>query len=133
MKVEIEQVEGRRMRIRARGVELIVDDTVEAGGPGDGFRPSELLMGALGSCMIGTMITFARNQGIAVSDISMTLEDEAFDHPDRIGTIRIGMSLETDADDRRIKTLERVAGACKIHNTLERPPEIVFEFEAHQA
>lgn len=132
MRVDIEQIEGRRMAIRARGLEIIVDDTVEAGGPGDGWRPSELLMGALGTCMIGTMITFARNQGISVTDISMDVEDEALDHPDRIGTIRIAMRLDTDADDRRIKTLERVAGACKIHNTLERSPEIVFDFIPNQ-
>ena len=47
MHIEMEQIEGRRFRIKARGLELIVDDTIEAGGPGDGFRPSELLMGAL--------------------------------------------------------------------------------------
>jgi len=132
MQVDIEQIEGRRMAIRARGLELIVDDTVEAGGPGDGFRPSELLMGALGTCMIGTMITFARNQNITVSDISMHVEDEALEHPERIGTIRLIMDLKTDADDRRVKTLERVAGACKIHNTLERSPVIEFEFRAKQ-
>ena len=132
MQVDIEQIEGRRMAIRARGLELIVDDTVEAGGPGDGFRPSELLMGALGTCMIGTMITFARNQNITISNISMHVEDEALEHPERIGTIRLIMDLETDADDRRVKTLERVAGACKIHNTLERSPVIEFEFRAKQ-
>lgn len=129
MKVEIEQVAGRRMAVRARGVELIVDDTTEAGGPGDGFRPTELLMGALGTCMIGTMINFARNQSISVSNISMTLEDTEAAHPERIGTIRAVMKLETDATDRRRASLERVAGSCKIHNTLESGPEISFEFE----
>ena len=128
MHVHIEQLEGRRMAIRARGLELIIDDTTKAGGPGDGFRPTELLLGALGSCMIGTMVTFARNQGIEVEDISMTVEDEALEHPDRIGTIRVAMKLSTDADDRRLKTLERVAGACKIHNTLESAPHIEFDF-----
>jgi uncharacterized OsmC-like protein len=128
VKVEVEQVEGRRMAIRARGLELIVDDTLEAGGPGDGWRPSELLMGALGTCMIGTMINFARNQGIAVSNVGMEVEEETLEHPERIGSIRISMELDTDADDRRIRTLERVAGACKIHNTLERSPEITFDF-----
>ncbi len=132
MKVNIEQVEGRRMIVRARGVELIVDDTIESGGPGDGFRPSELLMGGLGTCMIGTMITFARNQGISVSGISMTLEDETVEHPERIGVINAVMRLETDADDRRRATLERVAGACKIHNTLEHSPEIRFVFEVRE-
>jgi uncharacterized OsmC-like protein len=133
VKVEVTQVEGRRMAIRARGLELIVDDTLEAGGPGDGWRPSELLMGALGTCMIGTMINFATNQGISVSDISMEVEEETVEHPERLGTIRITMRLDTDADDRRLRTLERVAGACKIHNTLERSPEIEFEFLARQA
>ena len=132
MQVEIEQVEGRRMRIKARGNEVIVDDTIDDGGPGDGFRPSELLMGALGTCTIGTMITFARNQGIEVSNITMNVEDESLKHPSRIGTIRMSMSIETDADDRRVKTLERVAGACKIHTTLEQSPEVVFEFSAKQ-
>ena len=129
MKVEVEQVAGRRMVVRARGVELIVDDTLAAGGPGDGFRPTELLMGALGTCMIGTMINFARNQDISVSNISMTLEDESAEHPERIGDIRAVMRLETDATDRRRAGLERVAAACKITNTLESGSEIGFAFE----
>lgn len=132
MQVEVEQVEGRRMAIRARGLEVIIDDTVEAGGPGDGFRPSELLLGALGTCMIGTMVTFARNQGIGLSNVSMHLEDESLEHPERIGTIRMSMSLDTDADDKRVRTLERVAARCKIHNTLMDGPDLVFEFDARQ-
>lgn len=130
MQVEIEQIEGRRMRVKARGLEIIVDDTVEDGGPGDGFRPSELLLGALGTCTIGTMITFARNQGIEVTNISMHVEDEALKHPERIGRIHMSMSVDTDADDRRVRTLERVAGACKIHNTLHDPPAVELEFDA---
>ena len=108
-----------------------MDDTAENGGPGDGFRPTALLMGGLGACMIGTMINFANNQGISVSNISMTLEDEPAQHPDRIGIINAVMHLETDADDRRRASLERVAGACKIHNTLEQGPEIRFVFQAN--
>ena len=34
MHVELEQIEGRRFAIRARGNEVTVDDTLEAGGPG---------------------------------------------------------------------------------------------------
>ena len=127
MQVEIEQIEWRRMAIRARGNELIVDDTIEAGGPGDGWRPSELLLGALGTCMIGTMLTFARNQGIEVRDVSMHLEDAPLEHPERIGSIEIRMELGTDATERQRATMERVAARCKIHNTLERPPAVSFE------
>lgn len=129
MRVRVEQIEGRRLVIEARGNQVIVDDTLEAGGPGDGFRPTELLMGALGACMIGTMINFARGQEIAVDDVTVELEDEAADKPTRIDRIEATMSLRTDADDRRQETLQRVAGGCRIHNTLETSPTIDFEFQ----
>jgi uncharacterized OsmC-like protein len=128
MRIEMEQVEGRRFAIRARGNEVIVDDTLEAGGPGDGFRPSELLLGALAACMAGTMLTFARNQEIPIHGISIHAEDEAADHPDRIARIAIDMTVDADATDRQKASLERVASACKIHNTLERSPEIALDF-----
>ena len=130
MQVRVEQIEGRRLVIEARGNRVIVDDTVEAGGPGDGFRPTELLLGALGSCMIGTMINFARGQDIAVGDITVELEEEAADKPARIDRIRATMTLDTDADDRRQETLRRVAGGCRIHNTLGTSPTIEFDLQA---
>lgn len=128
MQVRVEQIEGRRLMIEARGNRVIVDDTLETGGPGDGFRPTELLMGALGACMIGTMINFARGQDIAVGDITMELEDEAADKPARIDRIRATMSLRTDAEDRRQDSLRRAAGGCRIHNTLGTSPTVEFDF-----
>lgn len=82
MRVEVDQIEGRRFRIRAREVEAIVDDTIESGGPDDG--PTELLMGTLGTCMAGTMLNFARNQNIPVRGISIIVEEETAEHPQRI-------------------------------------------------
>lgn len=130
MYVELERIEGRRFAIKARGLEVIVDDTVEAGGPGDGFRPTELLLGALAACMAGTMTNFANGQEIPVGDISMTLSDEVAKAPTRVGRIEIVMSVEADASERQLESLERVAAACKIHNTLGNAPEISLRFQA---
>lgn len=129
MKVTVERVAGRRFSVNARGVETIVDDTVEQGGPGDGFRPTELVMGALGACMMGTMINFARNQGITIGEVTVDLEDEVAEHPERMGVITIRMVVETDATERQLASLQRVASACKVHNTLERSPEIKLDFQ----
>lgn len=129
MQVRVEQIEGRRLAIEARGNRMIVDDTLEAGGPGDGFRPTELLLGALGACMIGTMINFARGQELDVEDIIVELEDEAAERPARIERIRVSMQVRTDADERRQGTLQRVAGGCRIHNTLGGSPTIEFDFQ----
>ncbi len=130
MHVELEQIEGRRFAIRARGLEVIVDDTLDAGGPGDGFRPTELLLGALAACMAGTMLNFAKDQEIPIRGISMALDDEVSKAPTRIGKVSVSMTVETDADDRRVRSLERVASACKVHNTLQAPTEVVLSFEA---
>ena len=130
MHVELERIEGRRFAIKARGLEVIVDDTVEAGGPGDGFRPTELLLGALAACMAGTMTNFANGQEIPLGDISMTLSDEVAKAPTRIGRIEIVMSVEADASERQLESMERVAAARKIHNTLGNAPEISLRFQA---
>lgn len=129
MEIELHQIEGRRFVIRARGNEVIVDDTVEAGGPGDGFRPTELLLGALAACMAGTLTNFAADQGIAVDGITVSVSDHVEKAPTRIGGITVSMVVRSDADERQAASLERVAAACKIHNTLKRSPEIDVEFE----
>lgn len=130
MRIEVEQQGGRRLVIRARGNEIVIDDTAEDGGPGDGFRPTELLLGALAACMMGTLISFADGQHITVKDLRAIVEDETADRPKRLDSIDVRMTLETDASPARIATLERVAAACKIHNTLETSPDITLEFSA---
>jgi len=129
VEIELEQIDGRRFVIRARGNEVIVDDTVEAGGPGDGFRPTELLLGALSACMAGTMTNFANDQGIAIDGITVSVSDQVEKAPTRIGGIAVSMIVRADTDERQAAALERVASACKIHNTLKRPPRIDVEFE----
>jgi uncharacterized OsmC-like protein len=129
MEIELHRIEGRRFAIRARGNELIVDDTVEAGGPGDGFRPTELLLGALAACMAGTMTNFATDQGIAIDGITLSVADQVEKAPTRIGAMTVSMVVRSDADERQAASLERVASACKIHNTLQRPPRIDVDFE----
>lgn len=128
MQVELHQIHGRRFAIRARGNEVIVDDTIEAGGPGDGLRPTELLLGALAACMAGTMTNFAIDQGITIDGISMSLADRVEPAPTRISSISITMVVDAAADDRQAASLERVASACKIHNTLGRQTDIEVDF-----
>ena len=129
MEIELHQIEGRRFAIRARGNEVIVDDTVEAGGPGDGFRPTELLLGALAACMTGTMTNFAADQGIPIEAITVSVSDQVEKAPTRIGAITVSMVVSAEADERQAASLQRVASACKIHNTLKHSPQIDVELE----
>lgn len=128
MRVDVERVEGRRFRITARGQTIVVDRLPEDGGPGDGFRPTELLLGALGACMAGTLAGFAENEGIEMSSLRVELEEEHGSAPKRVGEIRVRMRVGADVDDRRAATLERVASRCTIHNTLSDGPVISVDF-----
>ena len=128
MQVQLKQIEGRRFRISARGIDVIVDDTVEAGGPGDGFRPTELLLAGLASCMAGTMLNFAMDQDIPVTSIDMDVDADEAKTPKRIGRITVTMEVGAEATDRQRASLERVASSCKIGRTLEIPPDVDVTF-----
>jgi len=129
MKVRVEQEQGRRFRLSARGAETVIDDTIESGGPGDGFRPTELLLGALASCMAGTMLNFARNEEIPVSGITVVVEDQVLTAPTRVAVIDVQMTVEGKIDERQAASLRRVAAGCKIHNTLAATLEINLQFD----
>ena len=125
MRVDVEQVEGRRFRIRARGVEAIVDDTLESGGPALGSGPPNWYSAP---AWAGMMLNFARNQGIPVSAITLAVEEETTERPQRIGRIRVAMRVRASCTEHQVASLERVAAACKIHNTLEHGPEMSLDF-----
>lgn len=129
MEVTVSRVSGARFEARARDISLVVDRLPDRGGPGDGFRPTELVLAGLGTCMAGTMITFAENQGISVGDITIDLGSTDVSAPQRIGVIKVRMVVEGDLTDRELASLERVAAACKIGHTVERGAEIEFVFE----
>lgn len=128
MEVEVTRVHDRRLEVTARGLSLVVDQLEEHGGPGDGFRPTELLLGALGACMIGTMLGFAENQSIPVESVRVALGDEVAEHPERIGRVRVSMEVGGDISERQADSLRRVASRCKIHSTLANSPEVDFDF-----
>lgn len=135
MEVTVRRMKGARFEARARGLAVVVDRLPDAGGPGDGFRPTELVLAGLGACMAGTMITFAENQGIEVDDVTVELRSEDAKVPRRIGAVTVRLVVGGDLTERELQSLERVAAACKIGTTLQTPTdvELVFEHRPAQA
>lgn len=124
MHVMLEQIKGGRFVGRARKSQLTIDRLPEQGGSGEGFRPTELLLLALGSCMMGTLWTFAENGKISIEGIHLDLSSEELPHPERVGRIEVKMEIKGEISPKDRERLMRVAQHCKIHNTLKRPPEI---------
>lgn len=129
MRVEVERIRDRRLEVRARGMTIAIDRMPHEGEDPEGFRPTELLLGALGACMVGTMLAFADNEGIDVQGVTVELEDTETTAPRRIESIDVTMRVRADVPERRAATLERVASRCKIHTTLASTPEVRLSFE----
>lgn len=129
MNVRVARVRDARFEISARNVSTVVDVPVEQGGLGDGFRPVELLLGSLGACMLGPMLTFAKNQGIPIEGVSLELEPVVEEHPERVARVEMAMRIEGDVSDRQLQSLQRVAQRCKIHNTLHQATETGLSVE----
>jgi putative redox protein len=126
MHVEINRVSDKRLAVTGADGQIVIDELSSDGGPGDGWRPTELVLAALGGCMVGTMLSFAADQGIPVGDVRMVLEDEVAGPPKRIGRINMTMFVGGDVTDRQLESLKRVASKCKVGNTLADSPDLTF-------
>jgi uncharacterized OsmC-like protein len=121
--VQVRQVAGLELEGVGAVRKLAIDLAPGRGGRGAGFEPGELLLLALGGCMIHNMKIFADRNDIALTGVAAEVAaEDAETAPKRLGTIRIRFRLEgalTSEDEAR---LLRVASHCKIHNTLTSPP-----------
>jgi len=92
----------------------------------------ELLMVSLGSCIGAVLLTFSDRHGISYEGMEIDLDWEIAEHPHRIGRIHINVRMPGPLPNEQIKTLERVAEHCLIHNTLLNAPEIALKLEAEK-
>ncbi|MBI3127371.1 MAG: OsmC family protein [Candidatus Tectomicrobia bacterium] len=127
LKVQVEWRGGKRIHVEARGNRLVVDEAKEGG---DGFRPTELLLGALGACTMGTLLNFCKNMDIPVESFTIDLEGKRETAPERVGEIRLSLVLAGQVPEDRLETLRRVAKGCRVHYTMTHPPRIELELRA---
>ena len=127
MKVEITRTDDNHLVVDARGHTLSVHRGVQPDDATDGVTASELVLGGLGACMLGTALTFARNTDMDLDDIVVTMDADSARHPERMETIRVTMAVTGRLTEKQLASLSRVAARCKIHNTFENPPTIELE------
>jgi uncharacterized OsmC-like protein len=127
MKVEITRTDDDHLIVDTRGHTLAVHRGVQRDEAIDGVTASELVLGGLGACMLGTALTFARNTDMDLDDIQVTMDADSARHPERLETIRVTMAVTGRLTQKQLASLSRVAARCKIHNTFENPPTIDLE------
>ncbi len=127
--------DGLRVKTEVRG-HVWYSDTNEADGGADSAgTPEELLLGALGSCMVMTAKLYANRKGWALDQAEVRLELERIDPTDYPGCtgeakfahrirehITIGGATLTDEQITRIR---EIMGKCPVRRVIANP--VVFE------
>jgi len=116
--VVVERI-GDGLEARTRGLALRVGRASD-----DTFRSVELLLAALGSCMLGTMLAYAETAALELDAVSVELSPRLGGSPERVERIEATLRIEGDVPERRRAALRRAARQCKVHATLEHAPEI---------
>lgn len=113
------------------GTRLLTDAPTDNNGRGEAFSPTDLVAGALGSCMMTIMGIAARRDGIdltgSVMSITKVMSSEG---PRRIVRIEVNLTMQTTdelPEDARLK-LERAARTCPVALSLHPDVEQAVSF-----
>ena len=127
-RVEAEFQEGKRIVFTARERATVNVRVESADGGPVGYTSYELLLIALANCTLGVVMNHESLAGLPVRGLRAVLESTAARRPSRIDSINMRLELDVDgASERLQQTLQRVADACPIGNTLKNPPEITVQ------
>jgi len=129
--VTLDRRDGHVSTARARTAVLTVESG--SGAEGDTFNPAELLLAAVGACMLKNIERVAPILKFGFRGVHVEIQGERRDVPPGYETITYAVHVDTDEDDRRLQLLHRnvrqygtvfntVAAGTRLSGTLSRGP-----------
>lgn len=126
--VEAEFQERKRIQFVARERASVNVRVESADGGPIGYSSFELLLIALANCTMGVVMNHDSLRNLPVRGFSATLDAEMASAPARATRLTVQLDLDVEgADERLQQTLQRVAEACPVGNTLRAVPEIAVQ------
>ena len=126
--VEADFQERKRILFTARERSQVNVRVESADGGPVGFTSYELLLTALANCTLGVVMNHDSLRDVPVRSCRAVLDATTARAPARVDSITVRVELEVDGADGRLRdTLQRVAEACPVGNTLRLPPQIRVE------
>jgi uncharacterized OsmC-like protein len=112
------------------------DEPTDAGGTDTAVTPTEMLLGALGSCIAITLRLYAERKKWDLQGVELLLDSERFNGKDYgayegdelfVHEIRKSIVLKGDLDDKQRERLMEIAGKCPVHRIIATPTFFVDE------
>lgn len=98
---------------------ILGDEPIASKGTDLGFSPSELLLGGLAMCKVGTIRYIARQKGLEIGEVNAVLSQEVKREPDCLKThINVAIQIDGNISLEQKKELLKQADACYIHRQI---------------
>lgn len=112
------------------GTVIETDAPTDNQGKGERFSPTDLVVAALGTCMITTMAIKARTMDIELDGTRVDVTKIMVSDPRRIGKIiaHVFFPAGLNLDEKQKDLLERTARTCPVERTLHPDVELDMEF-----
>lgn len=110
------------------GNKVITDAPTDNHGKGEFISPTDMIAGALGSCMLTIMDIAAKRMGLDMRGTRLETTKTMASDPRRISEIKIDFYLPFAADDKARKILERAADTCPVAKSLHPDLKQVVTF-----
>jgi len=127
--ITVEQQDEQQFTVSIRQHCITLDMSESDGGRDAGPSPTELLVGALGSCLGMAVARYCQTINCPSGEIELYLTYQLADKPKRIENIVIDMELPEGFPPDRISAVRKVVNSCPVHGTLTNPPKIDLEIE----
>ena len=112
------------------GTIIETDAPTDNQGKGERFSPTDLVVVALGTCMVTTMAIKARTMDIQLDDTRIEVTKIMVSDPRRIGKIVVHLFFPAtlNLDEKTKEILERTARTCPVERTLHPDVELDMQF-----
>ena len=117
---------GLASSINVRGFQVMVDTPAQFFGDNRGPMPSELLTGALGSCIIFFIGRWCQRAGLPYEGVRVEIEYVLSIEQNCVPVIKVEIFMPENFPAERNEEMLQAARRCTMHNTLCNPPQIEF-------
>jgi len=118
-----------RIKHEPSGASLETDAPVDNQGKGESFSPTDLVAGALSSCIATTLAIFSKKHQWNLTGMRLEVNKEMVTAPmRRIGRLPVEIWMPINLPEKDRKFLEKVANDCPVHQSLSAEIESPITF-----
>ena len=129
-RVSVTSMERMQVRVRAGNHVLVSDEPIGAGDDA-GPSPYDLLLSALGSCIVMTLLMYARRKGWPLEGVEVDLDHDRVYVEDSVSTEKstalndrfsLDIRLKGNLSEEQRERLAHIAGRCPVRRLLTGIP-----------